>query len=342
MAGDDTSASTCAFSFATRGSTLRRGRSGAGPRAAGLRGAAPDGSVASAKEIRAHRDQRDRSVLHGQLLGSAADCSPLDAASGPGRLRPHRHRAGRPAPMTTIGGVAAYNAADSLNLVGLRHRRGAVRHAAGAGAAGRRAPRRTRPRSTGCRSPRRSSAWPGTWANSPLPAAAPRPSSLTPPGLSGDLLPGAGLLAAVVVHSVARGLRYGRVVIVAGLRPGSATATVLHVGTLVSGDPAAVDAGLQLLTVAFGLLDRCRWRSHAVAAERPPRAVDAGAGRSSRSRPTTSAASTPMPAAGGCELLGHHAAIPLAFAILYQDYRFALADLFLKQALTLLAIVALP
>jgi two-component system LytT family sensor kinase len=31
--------------------------------------------------------------------------------------------------------------------------------------------------------------------------------------------------------------------------------------------------------------------------------------------------------------------VPLAFAILYQDYRFALADLFLKRALSLLAIV---
>ena len=32
------------------------------------------------------------------------------------------------------------------------------------------------------------------------------------------------------------------------------------------------------------------------------------------------------------ELVGHHASLPLAFAILYQDYRFALADLFLKRA----------
>ena len=40
------------------------------------------------------------------------------------------------------------------------------------------------------------------------------------------------------------------------------------------------------------------------------------------------------------ELLGHHASIPLAFAILYQDYRFAFADLFLKRALTLLVLVA--
>lgn len=41
------------------------------------------------------------------------------------------------------------------------------------------------------------------------------------------------------------------------------------------------------------------------------------------------------------ELVGHHASILLAFAILYQDYRFALADLFLKQALTLIALVVL-
>jgi two-component system LytT family sensor kinase len=41
------------------------------------------------------------------------------------------------------------------------------------------------------------------------------------------------------------------------------------------------------------------------------------------------------------ELVGHHASIPLAFAILYQDYRFAFADLFLKQALSLVTIVGL-
>jgi signal transduction histidine kinase len=40
------------------------------------------------------------------------------------------------------------------------------------------------------------------------------------------------------------------------------------------------------------------------------------------------------------ELLGHHASVPLAFAILYQDYPFALADLFLKRALALMMLVA--
>ncbi|MDQ3685353.1 MAG: sensor histidine kinase [Acidobacteriota bacterium] len=41
------------------------------------------------------------------------------------------------------------------------------------------------------------------------------------------------------------------------------------------------------------------------------------------------------------ELLGHHASLPLALAILYQDYRFAFADIFLKRALSLFSVVAL-
>jgi signal transduction histidine kinase len=41
------------------------------------------------------------------------------------------------------------------------------------------------------------------------------------------------------------------------------------------------------------------------------------------------------------ELVGHHASLPLAFVILYQDYRFALADLFLKRALTLVVLLAI-
>jgi signal transduction histidine kinase len=36
------------------------------------------------------------------------------------------------------------------------------------------------------------------------------------------------------------------------------------------------------------------------------------------------------------ELAGHHASLPLALAILHQDYRFALADLFLKNAIAVL------
>jgi signal transduction histidine kinase len=41
------------------------------------------------------------------------------------------------------------------------------------------------------------------------------------------------------------------------------------------------------------------------------------------------------------ELAGHHASLPLVVVILYQDYRFALADLFLKRAISLILLVAL-
>lgn len=41
------------------------------------------------------------------------------------------------------------------------------------------------------------------------------------------------------------------------------------------------------------------------------------------------------------ELSGHHASLPLVVVILYQDYRFALADIFLKRALSLVLLMAL-
>jgi two-component system LytT family sensor kinase len=41
------------------------------------------------------------------------------------------------------------------------------------------------------------------------------------------------------------------------------------------------------------------------------------------------------------ELIGHHASLPLAAAILYEDYRFALVDIFLKRAIALVLLVGL-
>lgn len=41
------------------------------------------------------------------------------------------------------------------------------------------------------------------------------------------------------------------------------------------------------------------------------------------------------------ELIGHHASLPLALAILYQDFRFAFGDIFLKRALSLIGLVAI-
>ena len=41
------------------------------------------------------------------------------------------------------------------------------------------------------------------------------------------------------------------------------------------------------------------------------------------------------------ELAGHHASIPLIFAILYHDFRFALADVYLKRALAIFSLLAI-
>src|SRR5438093_9228172 len=41
------------------------------------------------------------------------------------------------------------------------------------------------------------------------------------------------------------------------------------------------------------------------------------------------------------QLTGHHASLPLALLILYQDFRFALADIFLKRALSFILLAGL-
>jgi len=41
------------------------------------------------------------------------------------------------------------------------------------------------------------------------------------------------------------------------------------------------------------------------------------------------------------ELIGHHSSLPLVWAMLYRDYRFALADIFLKRALAVIALLGL-
>ncbi len=146
-------------------------------------------------------------------------------------------------------------------------------------------------------------------------------------------------LAAVVVHSVARDVRGGRYLIAVAYAC-SASATVLQVRTIAAGAARPSALAFTVLTVAFGaivvplaLLTRSQTNGRralwllalslfAVAANHLGHFHDA---------------------AGGwlAELVGHTAVLPLAFAILYQEYRFALADLFLKRALTLLALVAI-
>jgi hypothetical protein len=151
--------------------------------------------------------------------------------------------------------------------------------------------------------------------------------------------PALGLLAAVVVHSVARELPRG-FALTAIAYGCSAVASVLHLTTVVTGNPEPSSIAFLLLTICYSLIivalavltraqangQRVLWvlalALFAVSASHLGRFHEGDDG-------------------WAIELVGHHAAIPLAFAILYQDYRFALADLFLKRALTLIAIVAI-
>lgn len=146
-------------------------------------------------------------------------------------------------------------------------------------------------------------------------------------------------LAAVVVHSVARDVRRGRLVIVMAYAC-SAAATVLQWATLASGDTRPSSVAFTVLTAAF------------VVIAMPLAFLSRSQTNGTRALWLLALALFAVATnhlghfhneAGGwlAEVVGHHAVLPLAFAVLYQEYRFALADLFLKRAATLLAVVAL-
>jgi two-component system LytT family sensor kinase len=154
-----------------------------------------------------------------------------------------------------------------------------------------------------------------------------------------------GFLPAVVVHSVLRGQRDKivgafRYSIVTTAYAVAAVAMLRHVQQVASGAPVPSAAGMRLLTYAFVMLIV------------PLGAATRGQPGSRRALWVAALATFAVSAlhlsqlhqgeaAWPVELLGHHASLPLAFAILYQDYPFALSDLFLKRALTIVAVVVL-
>lgn len=151
--------------------------------------------------------------------------------------------------------------------------------------------------------------------------------------------PSLGLLAAVVVHSVARELPRG-FALTAIAYGCSAAASVLHLTTVVTGDPEPSSLAFLLLTVCYGviivalaIMTRAQANGRRVLWVLALALFAVSASHLGRFHGGDNS--------WAVELIGHHAAIPLAFAILYQDYRFALADLFLKRALTLIAGVAI-
>ncbi|MCP9495594.1 MAG: sensor histidine kinase [Pyrinomonadaceae bacterium MAG19_C2-C3] len=157
-----------------------------------------------------------------------------------------------------------------------------------------------------------------------------------------------GFLPAVVVHSVMtpnarrdeRTMR-GRWLTVAAYTL-SCVAAVMHLGRLVIAGNSLSRIALYISTIGFAVLMLCLFR------------VTRGEHGARRAVWATALAVFAVSALhlsiGGSEgnherwyieLVGHHASLPLAFAILYQDYRFAFADVFLKRALNLFALLGL-
>ena len=98
-------------------------------------------------------------------------------------------------------------------------------------------------------------------------------------------------------------------------------------------------SGLRVLTLGYGaiLLAVAATSRRSTDSQRAPTAVALAAFAISArhlSRAETSMDSSVV------ELICHHASLPLVIVILYQDYRFALADLFLQRALSILMLVA--
>lgn len=149
-----------------------------------------------------------------------------------------------------------------------------------------------------------------------------------------------GLLAAVVIHSVARGVRepaapaWPAILAYAGAGASAVLQFVAAArGRSVPDTPALLLLTVTLLGLAPVLL---------LATRRQPNGHRAAWITALAVFAVSALHVTNFhgPREGwATELLGHHSSIPLAFAILYQDYRFALADLFLKQALMLVAVV---
>jgi two-component system LytT family sensor kinase len=154
-----------------------------------------------------------------------------------------------------------------------------------------------------------------------------------------------GFLPAVVVHSVLRGERDDvsgalKRTLAALAYLVSAVAAVLHVEAAWAGEALPSPLGMRLLTYTF------------VALVVPLAALTRGQPGARRALWAAALATFAVSAlhlsrlhqgdvSWPVELVGHHASLPLAFAILYQDYPFAFADLFLKRALALLTLVGL-
>lgn len=142
-----------------------------------------------------------------------------------------------------------------------------------------------------------------------------------------------GFLPSVVVHSVRIGERRNLVLTV-GAYTLSSLAAVLHFAASFAGEPVPSDFALRTLTYGSlalaGALLVLRGRLESKAIYAAALLIFAVSGlHLSGDRAENSWL---------IEMVAHQSSLPLALAILYQNYRFAFADLFLKRSISLLLI----
>ena len=154
-----------------------------------------------------------------------------------------------------------------------------------------------------------------------------------------------GFLPAVVVHSflqsgIRQRVRWNRHVLLGGGYALSAGAGVFNALAVIPGTPVIAVEAVMLPAMGFVLLlvivlaDTVRrqgWDHHA--------GVVMLAVLAAAAIPFSYHQSGEY--AWWVELIGHHASLPLALAILYQDFRFAFGDIFLKRALSLIGLVGI-
>lgn len=150
-----------------------------------------------------------------------------------------------------------------------------------------------------------------------------------------------GFLPAVVVHSTLRRLHRHAPLLLTIAYGASAVAGAAHAVAAMRGQLYSAE-GLLLLTATYALLLAVL----GVSARKQPgfqRSITAVAlaAFAVSALHLSRAAGVPDQDPWLVELIGHHASLALVLAILYQDYRFAFADVVLKRALSLLALVGL-
>jgi two-component system, LytTR family, sensor kinase len=151
-----------------------------------------------------------------------------------------------------------------------------------------------------------------------------------------------GFLPAVVVHSAVQsaGRRPGASLLIRAAYAVSTTAAIIQLIDAGRHTTLPSRTALYILTIGYAVLIV----AVALYSRRQPgwrRALTAVALAAFAVMALHLSQHTPGSDNWATELVGHHASLPLALVILYQDYRFAFADLFLKRALTLVALLSL-